>query len=64
MKLIWLIKMRLNETCSKVHTGKTLSDAFPIQNGLKQGDAFSPLIFNFALEYVIREVQEAWKDWN
>jgi hypothetical protein len=30
----------------------------PIQNGLKQGDALSPLIFNFALEYVIRKVQE------
>jgi hypothetical protein len=32
-------------------------DKFPIQNGLKQGDALSPLIFNFALEYAIRRVQ-------
>jgi len=23
---------------------------FPIKNGLKQGDAFSPLLFDFALE--------------
>jgi sorting nexin-29 len=28
-----------------------------ILNGLKQGDALSPLLFNFALEYVIRRVQ-------
>jgi hypothetical protein len=35
-----------------------LSDKFPIQNGLKQGDALSPLLFNFALEYAIMMVQE------
>jgi len=30
---------------------------FPIKNGLKQGDALSPLLFNFFLVYVIRRVQ-------
>jgi hypothetical protein len=35
-----------------------LSDSFPIQNGLKQGDTLSPLLFNFDLEYAIRKVQE------
>jgi hypothetical protein len=45
-------------TGSKVCIGKTLSDTFPIQNGLKQGDALSPLLFNYALEYAIRKVQE------
>jgi predicted SPOUT superfamily RNA methylase MTH1 len=34
-----------------------LSDRFPIKNGLKQGDALPPLLFNFALEYAIRKVQ-------
>jgi hypothetical protein len=42
----------------KVRIGKHLSDSFPIQNGLKQGDALSPLFFNFVLEYAIKKVQE------
>jgi hypothetical protein len=29
----------------------------PIRNGLKQGDALSPLLFNFALQYAITRVQ-------
>jgi hypothetical protein len=30
---------------------------FPIKNSLKQGDTLSPLLLNFALEYVFRRVQ-------
>ena len=37
--------------------GKNLSEMFPIRNGLKQGDALSPLLFNFALEYAIKRVK-------
>ena len=37
--------------------GKNLSEMFPIRNGLKQGDALSPLRFNFALEFAIKRVQ-------
>jgi sorting nexin-29 len=57
-KLVGLIKMCLNGTYSTVHISKYQSDKFPIQNGLKQGHALSPLLFNFALEYTIRRVQE------
>ena len=30
---------------------------FPITNGLKQGDALTPLLFIFSLEYAIRRYQ-------
>jgi hypothetical protein len=50
--------MCLNETYCKVRICKHLSESFLIQNGLTQGDALSPLIFKFALEYDIRKVLE------
>jgi len=46
--LVRLIKMCLTETYSRVREVKNLSEMFPIRNGLKQGDALSPFLFNFA----------------
>jgi hypothetical protein len=54
MKLVRLIKMCLNDICSKLRTGKYLSDALPIQNDLKQGDALSHC-FSAVLEYAIKK---------
>jgi hypothetical protein len=56
-KLVRLIKMCLTEKYSRVRVGKNLSEIFPIRNGLKQGDALSPSLFNFVLEYAIKRVQ-------
>jgi hypothetical protein len=58
MKLVSLVKMCLSEAYNKVRIGKYFSDKFPIQNGLKQGHALSPLFFKFSFEYAIRKVQE------
>ena len=49
--------MSLTETYSRVRVGKNVSDNFLIRNGLKQGDALSPMLFNFTLECAIRRVQ-------
>jgi hypothetical protein len=50
--------MCLKENYNNVGIGKHLSDAFPVQNGLKQGDAQQPLLSNFTLENAIRKVHE------
>jgi hypothetical protein len=50
VKLVRLIKVRL--------IGKNLRVAFPIQNGVKQGHALLPLLFNFDLDYAISKTQE------
>jgi len=35
-----------------------MSDNFEIRNGLEQGDALSPLLFNFALQYAVLKIKE------
>jgi hypothetical protein len=50
--------MCLNETNSEMHIDKYLSDNSPIQNNLQHGDALSQLLFNVALEYIIKKVRE------
>jgi hypothetical protein len=52
------MKMRLNETYSRVRVGIYVSDMFPFKNGFKQGDALTPLLFNLAVEYAIRKMEE------
>ena len=42
---------------SRVWIGKYLSDRFTMKNGLKKGDALSPLVFNIALKYAFRRIQ-------
>jgi hypothetical protein len=62
MKLVRLIKICLNESYSRVRVGKHWSDVCPIMKGLKQGDALSPLLLNFTLEYAIWRVQVSQED--
>jgi hypothetical protein len=57
MEMVQLIKMCLNETYSRVRVHKHLSERLRFKNGVIKGDALSPLLFNFTLEYAIRMVQ-------
>jgi len=57
MKLVRLIKMCMTKTYSRFRVSNHLSDMFPLRNSLKRGEALSPLLFNFALDYAIRRVR-------
>jgi hypothetical protein len=56
LKLVREIKMCLNQTYSRVWEGRHMPDTFPTQCVVKRG-SLSLLLFNLALEYVIRRLQ-------
>ena len=45
MKLVWLIKMCLTETCSRIRAGRHLSGMFPFKNGLKLNGTHQLLVY-------------------
>ena len=59
-KLVTLTKACLHGTQSKVRIENYLSSSFLNEIVLKQGDAISPLLFNFALEHAIRNLNWDW----
>jgi len=62
LKIIKMVQLCNSETYSKVKLGNEVSMAFEIKSGLRQGDAMSPILFNMALESVVREMSngDAW----
>ena len=55
-KLTRLIYMTLHRSRSKVKAQGEYSREFPIQQGLRQGDSLSCMLFNLVLERVIRNI--------
>jgi sorting nexin-29 len=56
-KLIALTRMCMENTKYRVRTQNITSGTFTVGTGLKQGDALSPVLFNLALEKVVRILQ-------
>ena len=54
--VIFLLSLASLETCNSVRLDDHFSDTFLVKNGLKQGDALLPLLFNIASVYEIRRV--------
>lgn len=59
-KLINLTKATLTDTRCKILVDNTLSDVFSIVTGLRQGDKLSTILFNLALEKVVRAMSINW----
>src|SRR6201996_3853651 len=59
-KLIRLTKATLSATKCKILIQGTLSDPFDIDTGLKQVDRLSTILFNLALEKVVRAMSINW----
>lgn len=54
-----MIKLCMIKTRCKVKFNQHLSDEFKVNTGLRQGDALSLVLFNIALEMVIKETQNS-----
>jgi endonuclease/exonuclease/phosphatase family metal-dependent hydrolase/ribosomal protein S28E/S33 len=55
-KLVRLIKLTMTGSISQVRVQNDLTASFETECGLKQGDGLAPILFNLALEYVIRRI--------
>lgn len=56
-KLVRLIRMSMEGTVGRVKVGGGLTEEFGISQGLKQEDGLAPMLFNLALEYVVRKTR-------
>jgi hypothetical protein len=54
-KLIALVKATMNNTQCQVKIQNRFSEPINVKNGVQQGDAWACLLFNIALEKVIRD---------
>jgi hypothetical protein len=64
MKLVRLIKMCVNETYSKFHIGKNLSDEFPTQNALKLGHIYSHFFSILPYNMLSERSKKIGNEWN
>jgi sorting nexin-29 len=57
-KLMRLVKVCVQNSKCKVKFNSVMSEDFPVETGLRQGDALSPILFNIAMESMVKKVQE------
>jgi len=57
-KLVKLVKVYVQKSKCKIKFNSVMSEEFPVETSLRQGDALSPILFNIALKSVVRKVQK------
>jgi hypothetical protein len=55
-KLVSLTEMTMKTTLCKVRMAQGTTKEFLVKRGLRQGDVLSELLFNLALEKVVRQL--------
>lgn len=57
--LVRMMKTCMQNSRCKIKFNTIISEEFTVTTGVKQDDALSPVLFNFALESVVREIQKS-----
>jgi len=55
-KLVHLISLTMNVSKATVRVDNQYTSTFPITNGVRQGDAFSSILFDLVLEAILQKV--------
>lgn len=55
-----MIKICMDKTRCKIKFNQHMSDEFEAKTGLLQGDALSPVLFNIALETVVKKMKSKY----
>jgi sorting nexin-29 len=56
VKIIRLARLTMTSTENQVRVQTELTDSIATEQGLKQGDGLAPLLFNLALEFILRRI--------
>jgi hypothetical protein len=56
-KLVRLIEMTMKDSDSKITIGGNVSKSFNVLQGVRQGDGLSAVLFNLALDKVLKELK-------
>jgi len=57
-KLVRLVKVCVQKSKCTIKFNSVMSEEFPVETDLRQGNTLSPILFNIALESVVRKVQK------